>query len=114
MEHAGRNKYSEDAVSVTASAAEFSRNKFFNTNDTVIKEDEEQLADIYALEPGENLSQEQLDRLEHRNTRKTDTFHDYAEERVKRFNSIYGTLKSTAMLVKKVKKSRKHQMKHLD
>ncbi|MFW5501204.1 MULTISPECIES: hypothetical protein [unclassified Maridesulfovibrio] len=101
LEHAGRNKYSEDAVSVTASAAEFSRNKIFNTNDIVIKEDEEQLADIYALEPGENLSQEQLDRLEHRNTRKTDTFHDYAKERVKRFQSIYVSLKRTAMLVKK-------------
>ncbi|WP_320172950.1 hypothetical protein [Maridesulfovibrio sp.] len=101
LEHAGRNKYSEDAVSVIASAAEFSRNKIFNTNDTVIKEDEEQLADIYALEPGEELSQEQLERLKHRNTRKTDNFYDYAEERVERFQSIYVSLKRTAMLVKK-------------
>ncbi|ACS78915.1 hypothetical protein [Maridesulfovibrio salexigens] len=107
LEHAGRNKYSEDAVSVTASAAEFSRNRIFNTNDTVIKEDKEQLADIYALEPGEKLNQEQIERLKHRNTRKTDTFHDYAEERVKRFYSIYGTLKSTAMLVKKGEEEQK-------
>ncbi|NDV21295.1 hypothetical protein [Desulfovibrio sp. JC022] len=101
LEHAGRNKYSEDATSVTASAAEFSRNKIFNTNDVVIKEDKEKLSDIYALEPGEKINQEQLDRLKHRNKRKTDNFYDYARERVKRFHSIYGTLKSTAMLVKK-------------
>lgn len=102
LEHAGRNKYSEDAVSITASAAEFSRNKIFNTNDTVIKEDKEQLADIYNLEPDENINQGQIERLKHRNKRKTDNFYEYARERADRFSEIYVALKRTAMRVKKI------------
>ncbi|TIH19299.1 hypothetical protein D0S45_03715 [Marinifilum sp. JC120] len=101
LKHAGRNKYSEDAISVTASAAEFSRNKIFNTNDIVIKEDKEELSDIFALKPDEKINQEQFDRLKHRNKRKTDNFYEYARERSGRFFEIYGSLKRTAMQVKK-------------
>ena len=103
LQHAGRNKYSENAVSITASAAEFSRNKIFNTNDTVIKEDNEDLADIYGLKDGDLLSNEQIDRLRQRNKRKTDNFYEYTRDRSDRFNEIFGALASSAVLVKQVK-----------
>ncbi|WP_432735012.1 hypothetical protein [Maridesulfovibrio sp. FT414] len=100
LKNAGRNRYSEDAASVTASAADFSRNLVFNTDDINIKEDDTELADIYALKEGENINQEQIDRIKHRNTRKTDTFSGYMRERSDRFKEVFGELSHKAVLVK--------------
>ena len=98
--NAGQNKYDEDADSVTQAAAEFSRNKIFDTDDVNIKEDDEELADIYALTEGDEVTQEQVDRLRQRNKRKSDSFSLYMRESSDEFIDEFSKLMYAAVEVK--------------
>lgn len=100
LSNAGQNRYSEDAISITASAAEFSKNLVFNTDDINIKEDETELADIFSLKEGEGITEEQIERLKHRNNRKADTFSGYMRERSDRFLEEFAELSNKAVRVK--------------
>lgn len=104
LSNAGQNKYSEDADSITAAAPEFARNRIFNTDDVNVKEDEEELADIYALEQDEKITEEHIAHLKFRNTRKSDTFSGYMRERSDRFCEIFDELAQKAIRVKEHEK----------
>ncbi|WP_319780844.1 hypothetical protein [Maridesulfovibrio sp.] len=98
--NAGQNKYTETADSITQSAADYSRNKIFNTDDVNIKEDDKELADIYALQEGDEVTREQIDRLKHRNTRKSDSFSNYMRESSDDFVQEFSKLMYAAQMVK--------------
>lgn len=98
--NAGQNKYTENAESVTQAAAEYSRNKIFDTDDINIKEDDKKLADIYALNEGDEVTQEQVDRLRHSNTRKSDSFSRYMRKNSDDFKDEFTKLMYMAKKMK--------------
>lgn len=96
LENAGRNKYSEDAHSVTRAATDYAKGKIFNTDDSNYEEDLKVLKDIDELKENEGITQEQVDRLKHQNTRKGDKFSKFMRGRTKSFNDEFDRLRLAA------------------
>ncbi|TIH19300.1 hypothetical protein D0S45_03720 [Marinifilum sp. JC120] len=96
LKNAGQNKYSEDASSVTHAATEFAKGKIFNTDDSNYAEDEKVLKDIDELYHDEDITQEQLDRLRHQNSRKGDKFTRFMRGRTDSFVDEFSALKLAA------------------
>ncbi|NDV25297.1 hypothetical protein [Desulfovibrio sp. JC010] len=96
LDNAGQNKYSEDAASVTHAATDYAKGKIFRTDDSNYAEDEEVLKDIDELYHNEGLSEEQMERLRHQNTRKADKFTAFMRGRTESFEEEFSRLKLEA------------------
>ncbi|NDV21294.1 hypothetical protein [Desulfovibrio sp. JC022] len=96
LKNAGQNKYSEDARSVTHAATEFAKSKIFNTDDSNYEEDQKILKDIDELYYNEGVTEEQLNRLRHQNTRKADKFTKFMRGRTDSFVKELDKLKLAA------------------
>lgn len=89
LKNAGQNQYSESAYSVTHAATTYAKDKIFNTDDSNYDEDKIKLKDINELRSDENITEEQLDRLTHQNTRKGDRFTEYMRGRADSFEEKF-------------------------
>ncbi|WP_320172951.1 hypothetical protein [Maridesulfovibrio sp.] len=89
LKDAGQNQYSETAYSVTNAATTYAKGKIFNTDDSNYEEDETKLKDINELRSDQNITEEQLDRLTHQNTRKGDRFTEYMRGRADSFEEKF-------------------------
>ena len=96
LENAGQNKYTEDAASVTHAATDYAKGKIFRTDDSNYEEDEKVLKDIDQLSSADGITEEQIDRLRHQNTRKADTFTRYMRGRTDSFVKHYEKIKLSA------------------